>query len=118
MEPKKIFIAHDRNPVHRSKAVREYLNSNQIISELNWPPNFGDIMPMERIWDKMLEEPFEIQKWKKSALLDENILWEIILKRWNEVTQSSLHGNFNQKIIFDIQQKLKKVIYNNGGFAD
>lgn len=88
MGPKKLCIAHDWNPVHRSKAVKEFIAGNTEICELDWPPNSGDIMPMERIWDQMLKDPIIDQQGKLISISNENLLFSKYfakheINRWN-----------------------------------
>lgn len=114
--PEKLLIAHDWNPVHRSKAVKEFIRASSELRELDWPPNFGDVMPMERIWDKMLEEPF-VEQGKLVSVSDENHLWDILVRRWNEVTDGKNHQNFVADIVRGIPKKLTSIINNVGGFT-
>lgn len=42
-------FVHDHNPVHRSKLVKQWANTQTNLNFLNWPPCSGDIMPMSDI---------------------------------------------------------------------
>ena len=119
-EPNKLCIAHDWNPVHRSKAVKDYVSGNSIFCELDWPPNFGDVMPMERIWDKLIEDPTleQKQKGKKVALSNEESLWNFIVNRWDAVVHSKCNEQCITNIIHGIPIKLRTIIDNAGGFSD
>jgi hypothetical protein len=45
------FIFQDDNdPVHRSKVVSTWLRRNKI-SQMEWPPESGDLNPIENVWN-------------------------------------------------------------------
>ncbi|EFX68916.1 hypothetical protein DAPPUDRAFT_114148 [Daphnia pulex] len=50
----RIGLVHDWFPVHRSKAVNEFLGEHKSsIFVVDWPKSFGDIMPLEQLWLEM-----------------------------------------------------------------
>ena len=53
---KKCPIAMDYYPVHRAKAVNEWIDSQATIRPIGWPGNSGDLMPVEAIWEPLLHD--------------------------------------------------------------
>ncbi|KAK4006174.1 hypothetical protein OUZ56_011329 [Daphnia magna] len=50
-----IGLVHDWFPGHRSKAVIEFAKGNkEKMTFLDWPKYFGNIMPVEDVWFKMM----------------------------------------------------------------
>ncbi|KAI8437079.1 hypothetical protein MSG28_010439 [Choristoneura fumiferana] len=49
-----IYLVHDNSSVHKSKIVKDWLNSQKDITEFEWPAKSPDLNPIENLWGQMV----------------------------------------------------------------
>jgi hypothetical protein len=103
-----INFVHDRYPVHRAKVVMQWFRDNKKKIELiPWPADFGDLMPLELVW----EEIAEMINNKGNGVSSEEELWQEINRCWSELFSEQFYiGGLTYRIPF-----LLKKIFNNHG---
>ncbi|KZS01984.1 Uncharacterized protein APZ42_001151, partial [Daphnia magna] len=68
--------------VHRAKVVMEWFFENVgKIQPIPWPADFGDLMPLELVWEEIAEM---INK-RGNKISSEDFLWEEISRCWSEL---------------------------------
>ena len=101
---------HDRYPVHHAATIKKWIQDNQSkIEMVPWPAAFGDVMPLERIWEdllKMLNEPLREMK-------NTNQLWREIETSWPML----LTNDYVNNLLTSIPTLLQKIIDNDGNLV-
>lgn len=77
---------------------------------LDWPKYFGDVMPVEDVWFKMMNN-FSRGNVK---VFNQNNLWEQISLSWNNVCTEE----FVTELIKTIPCKLEKIIQTSGSYIE
>ncbi|KAI8437917.1 hypothetical protein MSG28_010597 [Choristoneura fumiferana] len=49
-----IYLVHDNSSVHKSKIVKDWLNSQKDITVFEWPAKSPDLNPIENLWGQMV----------------------------------------------------------------
>ncbi len=101
---KKRPLIHDRFPVHRCKAVLEWISNNKAIYELPLPPKSPDLMPLEGIWREILDEI----RAEEITVSNPEDLWKEISKFFQSVCTSELVSHYVDKmphIVMQIREK-------------
>lgn len=104
-----IVFVHDSHPVHKARIVREWLECQPEFSVVNWPSNFGDVMPFERLWRDLLSNLAN-----KDTRVHNNLeLWQAIEQEFLEI--SADHVYLNQLVYPCMCEKLQQIIDADGG---
>lgn len=102
-EPKRPLL-HDRFPVHRSKNVLEWIASRQSIFELPLPPKSPELMPLEGIWDAVIDE----LKTKEIFVQNRNDLWIEVSNMFQQICTVERVTEYVDKIpdiVFNMREK-------------
>lgn len=104
-------FVHDRYPVHRAKAVMEFFFENVgKIQPIPWPADFGDLMPLELVWEEIAEKMIN----KRGKISSEDFLWAEISRCWSELFQEEFYIG---GLTYRIPSLLNKVFMNHGDWA-
>ncbi|KAI8423945.1 hypothetical protein MSG28_002615 [Choristoneura fumiferana] len=77
-----IYLVHDNSSVHKSKIVKDWLNSQKEITVFEWPAKSPDLNPIENLWGQMVLnwDSSEIRS-KKNLDNEVNKTWELLRNR-------------------------------------
>jgi hypothetical protein len=96
-----IVFVHDSHPVHKSRLVVDWLESQTEFSVLDWPKNFGDVMPFEILWRDL--ETILINKDIRVENVEE--LWQTIETEFIDLTSNLFY--LKQLVHPRISEKLR-----------
>lgn len=89
--PARRFV-HDHHPVHKSAAVKCWLSSQNNLKEIPWPPQSGDLMPLEVVWRDLVYD-LNRRNIVNNVTLDISCLWHEIKSAWENVVSDLTIGN-------------------------
>lgn len=101
--PRRIYLLHDNEKPHNSTLAQIFFRRNGIDVIQPYPPNSGDLNPIENIWFVLKKA---ISK-KKSRNLRE--LTSNAISCWNEIDQ-----NLIKNMILSMNKRINKVLSNKG----
>ncbi len=104
-----IVFVHDSHPVHKARLVVDWLDSQPEFLVLDWPRNFGDVMPFEILWRDL-----------QTILINKNVrvenaeqLWHSIDTEFRGLTSDLCY--LKNLVHPHMSEKLRLVIDSNGG---
>jgi hypothetical protein len=104
-------FVHDKYPVHTSRYVQQWFKDNkEKIQKLPWHGDFGDVMPLEKVWQEILEM---INK-REIKIRSKDMLWQSINNCWNKLFEEQF---FVGGCIYRIPLLLKNINENHGDWA-
>lgn len=98
-----VQLVHDYNFVHQAKAVTQWLNAKETYEIIPWPRNFGDIMPLSKIFNNIWENL------KGEKVCNEDELWNAI-----ELSFYTLPDEYFKTLASNIPKQLNGVINCKG----
>lgn len=98
-----IFLVHDKFPVHHARAVQTWLGKHERIGVVPWPPNFGDVMPFESLWNDMLNDVCNM------SCKSPDDMWDNLKYCFEQFDQDYL-----EKLFKNIPSLLQSVFENDG----
>ena len=98
-----VNFIHDHHPVHKSRVVAQWFRENDFVHVLPWPKNFGSIMPMETVWDDML------QRLEGTTVSSTEELWENVCLCFTQLCSN----DYLKTVTSQIPNKLLKIIETN-----
>ncbi len=104
-EQKPIPFVHDHHFVHNARVVKTWFDTHEEFDLLPWPQNFGDVMPMERLWSDVYLDL------KNKSVFSVDQLWDEINVSFQDVCSKN---NFLNDYVCGIPNKLKEIVEADG----
>ncbi|KAI8432055.1 hypothetical protein MSG28_004574 [Choristoneura fumiferana] len=95
-----IYLVHDNSSVHKSKIVKDWLNSQKDITEFEWPAKSPDLNPIENLWGQM------VLNWDSSEIRSKKNLDNEVNKTWELLRNSDTCFN----MVSSMKTRLQEVI--------
>ncbi|KAI8426452.1 hypothetical protein MSG28_005279 [Choristoneura fumiferana] len=99
-----IYLVHDNSSVHKSKIVKDWLNSQKDITEFEWPAKSPDLNPIENLWGQM------VLNWDSSEIRSKKNLDNEVNKTWELLRNSDTCFN----MVSSMKTRLQEVIDSEG----
>lgn len=101
--PKDWIFQQDNDPKHKAHKTMSYFRQSRV-KLMDWPPQSPDLNPMENLWS-ILD-----QKMDKSTVTNKTLLFEELIKTWEQLDQHYLQNLFES-----MPRGLQAVICAKGG---
>ncbi|KAI8436319.1 hypothetical protein MSG28_004358 [Choristoneura fumiferana] len=99
-----IYLVHDNSSVHKSKIVKDWLNSQKDITVFEWPAKSPDLNPIENLWGQM------VLNWDSSEIRSKKNLDNEVNKTWELLRNSDTCFN----MVSSMKTRLQEVIDSEG----
>lgn len=101
-----LIVIHDHYPVHTARAVKHWLKKKSNILVLDeWPRNFGDLMPFEKVWRIIAAKINE----RKIPIASNTQLWNELSIMWSD----EVNEEFVSQELKAFPTKLNDVVKNS-----
>jgi len=100
---------HDLAPIHMAKTVENYLQNEQKIALMNWPPKGAHLNVIENIWALL---QFGVLKFIRQYGIPKNSadLWAVIQVICEQLKQAN-----NENALYDfLPRRITQIIQSNG----
>ena len=104
----------DNVRIHRSKAVRFFLESHGIWT-IPWPPHSPDLNPIEHVWRMLKAKIYELEPHfatYKDNIVDQAAAKELIQLAWSELDHEAI-----RKLLLSIPRRLSAVGKARGWYS-
>lgn len=103
-------FVHDKYPVHHARVILEWFSQHgEEIEVLPWPGSFGDMMPLEMVWDDVVSQIGR----RSTAITSHDQLWEEINAVWGFIFEDE----YVKSLVAYIPQQLKAIVRNDGDWV-
>lgn len=100
-----VRVVEDNSTVHRARIVRDWYGEHIQLERLNWPAVSADLNPIENMWSMM------VQKMKPCFATNRRELQDLVMERWNELTNKP---EYFRTLIESMPRRMQKVIDAEG----
>lgn len=102
-----IFFLQDHSPIHDSRGVQNWFQSQRRIKLLPFVPRSPDLNPIENMWA-------EVTATLASGARNANDLWSNIETTWWEVNN---YENLSKHLALSAPRRLRAILENDGGWV-
>ena len=98
-----------RYPVHHCAKISKLIESDRRLSAFAWPAAFGDIMPIETVWDDVLAKLEE----QNIRVHTEDELWLSLRSTFIQLCDDQ----YVTRLVSDIPKKLRQLVRLKGALV-
>lgn len=99
-----IYFVHDNCSIHKARVVQDWLQTQNNVTIINWPPKSPDLNPIENLWGQI------VLNWDPSDVRDKHNLRELVTTSWELMRGKELCWN----LIDSMKGRLEDIIENEG----
>lgn len=99
-----IYFVQDNCAIHKARVVRNWLQTQEDVTIINWPSKSPDLNPIENLWGQM------ILNWDSSDVRNKNNLQELVTSTWELMRGRESCWN----MVASMKSRLEQIIESNG----